>query len=68
MNKLENRKIQREIVEQLKNTDECALGSLVRKLNYSYNQILTNVMELIQKGDIQKLEGHNGYFSLEKDY
>lgn len=65
MNKAEKDKIQGEIKQLLKE-DECALGYLVAHLNYSYNQILQNVLELKQKGEILKKTGHKGFFSLEK--
>jgi len=67
MEKVENRKIQDEIIRVLKNKKACELGFLVSSLNYSYNQILQNVLALKQKGEIYKLTGQKGYFSLTKN-
>lgn len=67
MNSIENKKIQNEILQLLKENNECELGLIVRKLNYSYNQILQNVLELKNEGIIFKPIGHKGYFSLKKN-
>ena len=64
MNSMENKKIQQEIIGILKDKKECELGYMVSELEYSYNQILQNVMQLIKEGKILKLVGHKGYFSL----
>lgn len=67
MNSIENEKIQNEILQLLKNNNECELGFMVSELNYTYNQILQNVLELKNTGKILKLVGHKGYFSLKKN-
>ena len=64
MNSEENKKIQQEIIGILKVRNECELGFMVSELNYSYNQILHNVILLKQEGKILKLPGRKGYFSL----
>jgi hypothetical protein len=67
MNSMENKKIQQEIIEILKDKNECELGYMVRELNYSYDQILQNVMQLKKEGKILKLPGRKGYFSLKEN-
>lgn len=67
MEKVENSKIQNDIIEVLKNKKECELGYLVAHLNYSYDQVLHNVMDLKQKGKIFKGIGNKGCFSLKKN-
>lgn len=64
MEKGENSKIQNDILKVMKNKNECELGYLVSHLNYSYDQILQNVLELKQKGKISKVVGNKGCFSL----
>jgi biotin operon repressor len=64
---MENKKIQQEIIEILNDKNECELGYLVRELNYSYNQILQNVMQLKKEGKIFKLVGRKGYFTLKNN-
>lgn len=66
MTKIENKKIQNEILELLKNKRECALGYLVQQLNYSYDQILHNVLELKHNGVLFKHEGNKGYYSIQR--
>jgi len=66
MKEKEKDKIQDEIKALLKKKNDCELGYLVSQLDYSYDRILQNVMELKQKGEIFKLTGNKGYFSLEK--
>lgn len=64
MNSEENKKIQQEIIGILKVKNECELGFMVSGLDYSYNQILHNVILLKKEGKILKLLGRKGYFSL----
>ncbi len=65
MTKLKNNKIQNKIPELLKIKKECALGFLVYKLNYTYDQILHNVLKLKQNGKLLKQKGNKGYFSIQ---
>lgn len=67
MNSEENKKIQQEIIGILKVKNECELGFMVSELDYSYNQILHNVILLKQEGKILKLLGRKGYFSLKNN-
>lgn len=67
MNDIENNKIQQEIIRILRDKNECELGFLVSELNYSYDQILQNVILLKKEGKILKLTGHKGYFALKKN-
>lgn len=67
MNSIEDKIIQQEIIRILNDKNECELGYLVSELDYSYNQILQNVMQLKKEGKIIKLVGRKGYFSL-KNY
>lgn len=64
MEKVENSRIKNDIIKVLKNKNGCELGYLVSNLNYTYDQILQNVLELKQKGIIFKKVGHNGCFFL----
>jgi biotin operon repressor len=66
MSQIENKKIQHDIIQLLKANKECELGFIVSELDYSYNQILQNILELKNEGKIFKLVGHKGYFSLKK--
>lgn len=61
---MENKKIQQKIIEILKDRKECELGYLVSELDYTYQQILQNVIQLKKEGKILKLAGRKGYFSL----
>ena len=67
MNNMENKKIQKEIISLLEREDECELGYLISELDYTYDQILGNVLELKNKGKIFKLLGNKGYFSLKSN-
>ena len=64
MSSKEDKKIQQEIIGILKVKNECELGYMVSELEYSYNQVLQNVMQLKKEGKILKLLGGKGYFSL----
>jgi len=67
MNTTENKKIQKEIINLFERENECELGYLISELDYTYNQILENVLELKNQGKIFKLHGHKGYFSLKSN-
>lgn len=67
MQKNINQKIQEEILQVLKKRTKCEFGRFVSELNYTYNQILQNVLQLKNKGKIYKPEGHKGYFLLKKN-
>jgi len=62
---MEDKRIQDEIMQLIKNKNECELGAIVSELDYSYNRVLQNVLELKRKGKIFKSTGNKGYFSLQ---
>ncbi|HYQ56266.1 MAG TPA: hypothetical protein VEP89_02885 [Draconibacterium sp.] len=64
---MENRRIKEEIIQLIKNKNECELGAMVSELDYSYNRVLQNVLELKRMGKIFKSAGNNGYFSLKSN-
>jgi len=56
--------IQREIISLLNHRKECVFGTFVKELNYSYQEVLENVIELNQRGKILKLEKYRGNYVL----
>ncbi|MFO7657967.1 MAG: hypothetical protein R6W78_12970 [Bacteroidales bacterium] len=64
--KMKKNEIQKDIIKMLSDKKECAFGTLVKELNYSYNEILKNVIELKRKGIIIKPDKHGGNYMLPK--
>lgn len=62
--KMEKNEIQKEIIKVLRDKKECAFGTLVKELNYSYKVILKNVLELKRQGEILKPDKHGGNYVL----
>lgn len=56
--------IQKKIIQTLTDKKESAFGTLVKDLDYSYNEILKNVLELKNTGEIQKSTKHQGNYVL----
>jgi predicted ArsR family transcriptional regulator len=61
---MKNNEIQKRIIDVLKAQQPCSFGDLVKELDYSYNEILQNILELKSKGDIQKLNKYQGNYTL----
>ncbi|MCG8698571.1 MAG: hypothetical protein MI922_10995 [Bacteroidales bacterium] len=58
----ENTIIQEQIINMLNTKKKCVFGEIVRDLNFSYNDVLTNVIELKKNGKITKSAGDDGYY------
>jgi hypothetical protein len=61
---MEKNEIQKEIINVLREKEECAFGDLVKQLDYPYKKVLHNILELKNKGEIQKLNEHQGNYVL----
>ncbi len=60
----QNKQIQTEIMQLLNKNSKCLFGDLVKDLDYTYDEILNNIMELKQQGKIKKIQDHQGSFTL----
>lgn len=61
---MKNEDIQKEIIQVLNEQKECAFGVIVKRLNYSYSDVLHNVLELKNKGTLQKSKKTKGNYAL----
>lgn len=61
-----NNKIQKDIIEVLREKKECAFGDILKDSEHSYHDLLSNLLKLRRKGKIKKLKNHKGYYSLTK--
>lgn len=59
---MKNKEIQKEIIDLLSSKQECAFGDIVKQLDYSYNEVLNNVLEMKNKGEILKSKKHRGNY------
>lgn len=58
----ENTIIQEQIINVLNTKKKCVFGEIVREVDFSYNEVLTNVIELKKNGKITKTAGDDGYY------
>lgn len=59
-----NKNIKNKIIEHLSKHGNSPFGELVKSIDASYEDILETVLELKQKGVIQKKQDPPGYYSL----
>jgi hypothetical protein len=61
-------KIQQEIINIISENRDCPFGFIVRELDFTYHEVLNNVLELKRSGEILKLKELQGNYTLSEAY
>jgi DeoR/GlpR family transcriptional regulator of sugar metabolism len=54
--------VKSEIIKLINDKQQCAFGDIIKELNYSYSEILGNVIELQEQGKIKKSRDYQGNY------
>lgn len=65
---MQHTEIQQKIINVISENKNCPFGIIVMELDYTYHEVLKNVLELKRRGEILKTKEYQGNYILSKDY